>query len=207
MPCPETARHCRSSHHDHGRRKAGSSTYCSYRFSYLYELALTLGTATLAPSGTAAINATLPVGSDIIVATYSGDVNDLGSVSTPLVLPIQIATTQVVLSSANPALVDSAITFTAAVRGDGPVATGIVTLFSNQSPIVTATLDGLGTAVLKTSGSTTGTHIITAVYSEMPTMLPVPLWRSARWSLLFQPQQCLGYRYPAAIRKSPWSRR
>jgi hypothetical protein len=90
--------------------------------------ASSLGTANIGAGGTESLNKTLAPGPHAIVATYGGDGNDNGSASAPLALPINLATTSVALtSSASPATVLSAVTFTAVVTGNGGVPTGTVT--------------------------------------------------------------------------------
>ncbi len=136
-----------------------------------------LGSAAVSAAGTAAINLTLGVGNYLIVATYSGDANDAGGASSPLSLAVQIATTSTaVTASPSPAAVDSPITFTARVAGNGGLPTGSVTFFVDGASIATATLDATGTATISSSNLSAGTHSITASYSgdvdDMPSSSP-----------------------------------
>jgi hypothetical protein len=105
---------------------------------------------------------------DSIVATYSGDSNDDGSVSTPA-YPYSIvqATTQTTVAfTPNPSLIGQTVTFTAKVTGNGGTPGGSVTFEAIGAAIgAPATLDGTGTATLTYSGLAAGSYTITAVYS------------------------------------------
>jgi len=92
----------------------GSTTLCN---------AVTLrgGTATCAYSA-------LPVGSDIVTATYSGDNNFTPSSGTVSQTVNQASTTLTLTSSVNPSGLDSPVTFTATITPQyGGQATGTVT--------------------------------------------------------------------------------
>ena len=130
----------------------------------------TLGQANLnTTTGTASITLTnVPPATYSIVATYQGDSNDDGSVSTPaLSYTVVQATTQTAVTALpNPALVQAAVTFTAKVTGNGGIPTGSVIFSANGTQIgAPAQLDGTGTATLSYSGLAAGTYTITAVYS------------------------------------------
>lgn len=123
-----------------------------------------LGAATLSASGTATITPTLAAGTYQIVATYSGDANGAGSASSPLAYTVVQATTATtVAASPNPALVLSAITFTATVTGNGATPSGSVNFLADGSIIGTASLSA-GTATLTYSSLAAGTYSITAQY-------------------------------------------
>jgi ELWxxDGT repeat protein len=111
--------------------------------------------------------ALLPAGSDIITATYLGGASFLGSVSTTDTQTVSTdATTTVVKSSLNPAVVGSTVTLTAVVRPSAPgsgTATGTVTFLDSATALGTATLAG-GQATFSTASLTVGGHIISAVY-------------------------------------------
>jgi hypothetical protein len=103
-----------------------------------------------------------------IVATYSGDPNDNGSVSAPpYVLTVNLATTLTVVSSnPNPSQVLGPVTFTAVVSGNGGTPTGPVTFLADgvaMGPAVN--VDGTGTATFVYAGLTVGSHQITASYA------------------------------------------
>ena len=128
--------------------------------------AVTLGSAALGASGTATVNATFAVGNYNIVATYSGDLNDAGSISAPLPLTVQIAsTTTAVTATPNPAIVTTPVALTAKVTSTGGIPTGSVTFFADGVSIGTSALDVTGTATLSISTLPTGTHVITATYA------------------------------------------
>ena len=121
-------------------------------------------------TGKATINPMLALGSHSIVATYSGDTNDNGSVSASLPLTVnQANTTTVLASSYNPSLVLAPVTFTATVASiGGGVPSGNVTFTDTfNSATVTLSCAGLltaGTATCTTTALASGTHTITAAY-------------------------------------------
>jgi sugar lactone lactonase YvrE len=132
-----------------------------------------LGSATLSAAGTATINPLLAPGNHSIVATYVGDTDDAGSVSSALALTVnQAITTTTVTSSSNPALVLASITFTATVSGTGGVPTGSVTFSSDGASIGTGTLGATGTTTFTTSALPVGSHSITATYAGDTNDLP-----------------------------------
>jgi hypothetical protein len=127
--------------------------------------AATLGTAKVGANETATITVTFPPGSQAIVATYSGDTNDVGSASAPLALTVQTATTtSAVSSSANPSIVLASVTFTVKVTSNGGIPTGTVTFSADGSAIGPATLDATGSASISDASLAVGSHTITAVY-------------------------------------------
>jgi hypothetical protein len=125
-----------------------------------------LGSAPLGASETATINSTLSTGSYSIVATYGGDTNDGSSISAPLALTVAQATTQTaVTATPNPAVAETAVTFTAKVTGNGGIPGGTVTFNANGAPIGTPVLlDATGTATTTYSAFIPGSYTITAVY-------------------------------------------
>lgn len=128
---------------------------------------VTLGAPTLSGTGTATVNPTLAPGTHSIVATYSGDANDSGSASAPYALTVNLATTSaVVTATPNPAIVQTPITFTAKVTGNGGTPTGSVNFLANGTiALGTANLDATGTATVTSSGLAAGSYQITAVYA------------------------------------------
>ncbi len=125
-----------------------------------------LGSAPLAAAGTATITPALAQGSYQIVATYSGDSNNLGSASAPLALTVVQANTQTALTvSPNPALVLAPITFTAQVLGNGGTPTGSVNFLANGSVIGAGTLNASGIATFTAATLAAGTYSITATYT------------------------------------------
>jgi len=126
----------------------------------------TLGSATLGASGTATISSTFAAGTYAIIATYSGDANDSGSVSAPYSLTVQPATTATaVTASPSPAVVQSPVSFVAKVAGNGGIPTGSVAFSADGAAMGTATLDSTGAATLSYAALAPGTHSITASYA------------------------------------------
>ena len=128
--------------------------------------AATLGTGTLNGSTQATLTTSaLSVGNHSITAVYGGDADYTGSTSSLLTLAVnQNASTTAVASSANPAAVGAAVTFTASVTVAGVAATGTVTFKDGAATLGTGTLNGSGQATLSTSALTLGSHSISAVY-------------------------------------------
>src|SRR5208282_4741412 len=108
----------------------------------------------------------LPVGTDTITGTYSGDSNHSGSAGTLSGGQIvnQAVSSTTVLSSMDPSAYGQAVSFTASVTGSSP--TGTVQFNIDGSPFGSPVTLASGSA---TSGSistlTAGTHTVTAVYS------------------------------------------
>ena len=124
-----------------------------------------LGSAPLNNAGTATITPALAQGSYQIVATYSGDANDLGSASAPLALTVAQAISLTALNiTPNPALVLSPITFTANVASNGGAPTGSVNFLANGNVIGAGTVNASGVATFTTSTLAAGTYSITAAY-------------------------------------------
>jgi hypothetical protein len=125
-----------------------------------------LGSAPVSNAGTATITPALGQGSYQIVATYSGDANDLGSASAPLALTVAQAISLTALNvTPNPALILVPITFTANVAGNGGTPTGSVNFLANGNVIGAGTLNASGVATFTTSTLAAGTYSITAVYA------------------------------------------
>ncbi len=126
---------------------------------------VTLASPSLGASGTAVINPTLAAGMHSIVAAYAGSTNAAASVSQPLAVNVQLATTGTALiSSANPSTADAAVTFTATVTGNNGVPTGSVNFLADGASLGSSTLNAGGVATLTSSALTPGTHSITAIY-------------------------------------------
>jgi len=112
------------------------------------------------------ITSSLPVGTDTITGTYSGDSNHSGSTGTLSGGQIvnQAVSSTTVVSSMDPSAYGQAVSFTASVTGSSP--TGTVQFNIDGSPFGSAVTLASGSA---TSGSistlTAGTHTVTAVYS------------------------------------------
>ena len=118
----------------------------------------------------------LTTGSHAIVASYSGDANNAGSMSAPLAQIVSAVPEGITLgSSPNPSTVGRSVTFTASVTGGAP--TGTVDFRDGSSALCTAvTLQGGGnspTAICATAALTVGKHAITAIYSGDGSNLPL----------------------------------
>ena len=127
----------------------------------------TLGTGTLNASGVATFTTSkLNAGTQSIVATYSGDGKAGTSASAPLSLLVDQVTTVTVLSSGNPSLTLSQITFTAVVANAGAtVPTGTVSFVDGTTNLGTANVDSTGRASVTVPSMTAGNHSIVASYA------------------------------------------
>jgi len=125
----------------------------------------TIGTGTLNASGTATITtSTLALGAHSITASFAGSTYYAASTSTALTQTVQQATTSTLLaSSANPAIVNAAVTYTATVAGNGATPTGVVTFKDGSATLGQGTL-AAGKATFAISTLTVGTHSIVAAY-------------------------------------------
>jgi hypothetical protein len=108
-------------------------------------------------------------GSHAISVNYGGSGNFLASSYNNFGEGVQRdSTTTTVTASANPAVVGTTITFTAAVQANSPgagTATGTVTFKDITTVLGTRTLNASGQATFTTSQLALGTHAITATYS------------------------------------------
>ena len=130
-----------------------------------YDGASLLGSAPVNQSGVATYQSTLlAAGTHLIIAIYQGDQNDQGSSSSALSQAINTADTSVMLvSSTNPSVVGSAVTFSAGITSRGKPATGIVT-FLDGSLVLGSSIVSSGSANLTVSSLTAGLHAILARY-------------------------------------------
>jgi Bacterial Ig-like domain (group 3)/NHL repeat len=134
-----------------------------------YNGATYLGSGSLSGSGIATYStASLPVGADPITATYT-DANNVMGTSSPLTQTVEQQTTSSLVSSVNPSIFGSPVTFTASVVASGSVApTGTVTFFDGVTQIGTGTLTASGTATavasFQTSTLAAGTHTLSVSY-------------------------------------------
>jgi hypothetical protein len=130
-----------------------------------------LGSGSLGKVNTAFVatlsTSALSVASHSIVATYSGDSNNVGSASTGLAETVQKASTTTSLSSSlTPSASGQSVSFTVTVHGGTTAPTGTVSLLDGVSSIVsTMNLGANGTVVIPLSTLTVGTHSLTAMYS------------------------------------------
>src|SRR5436190_1866230 len=127
--------------------------------------AATLGTGTLSGGAATFTTSGLTGGTHSITAVYSGDANFAGSTSPPLVQTVnKVGDSTSVVSSNNPSIFGSAVTFTATVTSSATsIPTGTVTFQDGAATLGTGMLSG-GNATLATSALVGGVHSITAVY-------------------------------------------
>jgi sugar lactone lactonase YvrE len=138
-----------------------------------------LSTMTLDQAGAATLETTsLPVGSDVISVTYSGDINYAGII-TSVTQTVQSATTKVSLTAnQNPVIYGTAVMLSSTVTGNGGVIqAGVVNFSDAGSPIGSSSLnsDGVATLTLATLGP--GSHSIVANFvgnSEINASSSVP---------------------------------
>jgi len=135
------------------------------------EGAVTLGTGTLNAGVVTLSISNLSVGSHIIVATYSGDVNFTGSNSNLTQIVDRATPLATVTSSLNPAPFSTPITFTALVKAPTVLGTptGTVNFYEGATLLATRTLvagggANTGTANISISNLTSGTQTITITY-------------------------------------------
>ncbi len=117
-------------------------------------------------NGTATINQTLPPGQYSVVATYSGDTDDGGSVSAALPFTVVQATTSIaVTGSPDPSVVLSPAVFVATVSGNGGIPGGTVDFLANGASIGTAPLiAGVATLSYSALPASAAPYAITAAY-------------------------------------------
>ena len=127
-----------------------------------------LGTASLS-GGVATLTASsLSIGTHAITAAYAGDGTFLGSSGTLSQAVNPAATSVTVTPSANPSLLNSSVTFTAAVSVTAPGAgtpTGSVSFSDGSVALGTVAVNSAGQATVSTSALSAGVHPITAAYS------------------------------------------
>jgi hypothetical protein len=129
----------------------------------------TLGSMTLDSTARATFStASLSRGNHAINVNYSGDTKFLASSYTGFGEPVQKdATTATVTASANPAVVGTTVTFTAALQASSPgagIPTGTVTFLDINTMLGTGTLNAAGKATFTMSALALGTHAISASY-------------------------------------------
>ena len=131
----------------------------------------TLGSSPTAGGGATFTTSSLPVGTNIITATYAGDATFSSSTSNPLSQVVNLNPTTTTLgSNVNPSTYGQAVTFTAVVAptsGTG-TPTGQVT-FKNGSAVFGTGALANGTASITTATLASGSLNITASYSGDPT--------------------------------------
>ena len=103
----------------------------------------TLGTASINASGQATLTvATLSTGSHNLTASYPGDVKDLPSTSNSLTEIItQASTGMVLVSSNNPSVAGTALTFVATLNSTGSIPSGQIVFTEGAATLGSALLD------------------------------------------------------------------
>ena len=116
---------------------------------------LSAGKATLSVSA-------LPAGTNTLIASYSGDTNDVPSTARLIqTVGKPTTTTTSISSSANPSIYGQSLTLTATVTS--PISTGMVTFYDGMTMIGTGTLAS-GQATLKTQLLASGSRSLRARY-------------------------------------------
>jgi hypothetical protein len=133
-----------------------------------YDGTTSLGTGTLSSGSATFAAANLTPGAHSITASYGGDTNYSGSVSSAVsvtVTPLLAATTTKLTASAATAVSGAAITFTAVVSETSGSATptGMVTFYDGSAALGSGALVS-GGATFSTSTLSVGSHTLTAAY-------------------------------------------
>ncbi|HSW23358.1 MAG TPA: Ig-like domain-containing protein, partial [Burkholderiaceae bacterium] len=128
-----------------------------------YNGATAIGTASVSSGQATLTIATLPVGTASVTASYSGDASHATSSAPAVAVAVTRAPTQLALaSSAATAAYGVPVTLTATLTGASPG--GIVTFFSGQTALGTATVVG-GQASLTVDTLAVGTQTLEATYA------------------------------------------
>jgi hypothetical protein len=126
-----------------------------------------LGTASLDGNGLGTLTKTnLPVGSDLLTATYNGDALNGKSTSTGLTDVVnQAAISMSLTSTPNPSPLGKSVKFAATFTSNGKLPTGPVTFSVAGTTLGTASIGGTGEAVFSTSALPAGSDVVTATYA------------------------------------------
>jgi hypothetical protein len=123
-----------------------------------------LGSSALVGNTATLMTSSLTVGAHTLTAQYAGTAGFAASVSAGTSETItKAASALALISSVNPSVLGSPVTFTATVSGAVGTPAGSVTFLDGASPIGTVALTG-GVAQLTTSALTGGAHTINASY-------------------------------------------
>jgi hypothetical protein len=126
-----------------------------------------LGSATVS-NGVATLNVTtLPVGTDTVTATYSGDNNFTSSIGSTAQVVSGYASVTSLATSANPGGLGQPIVLTASIAGAATslIPTGSVVFSDGATQLASVPLDATGHATFTTSTLALGTHTLTAAYA------------------------------------------
>ena len=132
-----------------------------------YDGTTIIGQTTLNSSGNGTLTIpSLPIGVHNITATYNGDLNNLSSGSNPVTQTVQIATTNISLStSVNPATAGVAVSLSATLAGNGGAPTGTILFQDGGTTIATVAVSGAGIFNFVPSFLSVGTHVLTVTYT------------------------------------------
>jgi 6-phosphogluconolactonase (cycloisomerase 2 family) len=132
-----------------------------------------IATVTLAGNLAAYSTSYKAIGVHSITATYSGDANNVGSISSALMEHIENPSKTVVTTSGSPRFVGQAVTFTATVASIyGTIPNGeLMTFYDGTLLLGSVPLVG-GTAAYTTSSLSARTHTFKATYAGDVTFLP-----------------------------------
>ncbi len=108
---------------------------------------------------------TLPLGSDSITATYSGDANDASAVSSVLAQVVKQLATIELTATPNPSVVMANVTLIATTTAATGTPTGAITFYDGGTAIGSANLSAGGVASFSTTTLAVGTQALTAKYS------------------------------------------
>jgi len=108
---------------------------------------------------------TLPLGSNSITASYSGDADDASAVSAALLQNVLQPTTVVLTVTPNPAVVTTNVTLTATATTATGTPTGAITFYDGTTPIGSANLLTGGVASFSTTTLAVGTQVLSAQYA------------------------------------------
>jgi YVTN family beta-propeller protein len=132
-----------------------------------------VGTGSLDANGHAVFTtSTLPVGADLVSATYSGSAVFNTSSSSVLQDVDRYPTTLALGAVPNPGTYGQSITFAAKVTSSAGIPAGSVIFVDNLTPIGTVNLDSTGSATLVTKALSGGIHAISAAYTGNGTLAP-----------------------------------
>jgi hypothetical protein len=124
-----------------------------------------LATVALSGSHASYTTSSLPVGTHSITAVYSGDTTFQSETSAVFQESVgQLTPSIALVSSVNPTILTSAVTFTASVSAASGTPTGSVAFYNGSTRMGSVALAGLS-ASYTTSNLPVGTNNITAAYS------------------------------------------
>jgi len=135
---------------------------------FYYDANKRIGTKTLSGGKAAISTRSLPLGNHTLTAVYSGDPVYPPKTSAPVKITITRDTPAVrLISSANPSIAGSKVTFTATVTGSDTVPTGSIEFYVGGKAARETELSN-GKAIFSTTTLTVGTDSIKAIYAGNP---------------------------------------